>query len=98
MTDANLVLGRLNPGHFLGGEMKLDVAAARAAVERIAAPLGYSGERGLIQMADGIIALATVIMAGRDQADLGRARPRPARVRAVQLRRRRAAARERAGA
>ena len=64
MTDANLVLGRLNPGHFLGGEMKLDVAAARAAVERIASPLGYSGERGLIQMADGIIALATVIMAG----------------------------------
>src|SRR5574342_194707 len=25
ITDANLVLGRLNPDHFLGGEMKLDV-------------------------------------------------------------------------
>src|SRR5262249_23892108 len=64
VTDANLVLGRLNPDHFLGGELKLDVAAARAAVGKIAAPLGYAGERGLIPMADGIIALATVIMAG----------------------------------
>jgi N-methylhydantoinase A len=64
VTDANLVLGRLNPDRFLGGELKLDVAAARACVERIAAPLGYAGPDGLIRMADGIIALATVIMAG----------------------------------
>jgi N-methylhydantoinase A len=64
VTDANLVLGRLNPGHFLGGEMKLDVAAARRAVERIAGPIGYTGPDGAIRMADGIIALATVIMAG----------------------------------
>jgi len=32
--------------------------------ERIATPLGYGGENGMIQMADGIIAIATVIMAG----------------------------------
>jgi N-methylhydantoinase A len=64
VTDANLVLGRLNPGHFLGGEMRLDVAAAREAVARIAGPLGYTGPDGVIRMADGIIALATVIMAG----------------------------------
>jgi N-methylhydantoinase A len=64
VTDANLVLGRLNPGHFLGGELKLDVDAARQAVGRIAGPLGYAGADGLIRMADGIIALATVIMAG----------------------------------
>jgi len=64
VTDANLVLGRLNPGRFLGGEMSLDVAAARRAVQRIGEPLGYAGEDGLIRMADGIIALATVIMAG----------------------------------
>ena len=45
VTDANLVLGRLNPDRFLGGELRLDVAAARAAiVERIAAPLGYAGD------------------------------------------------------
>jgi N-methylhydantoinase A len=64
VTDANLVLGRLNPGHFLGGEMSLDVAAAKRAVEKIAGPLGYTGADGLTQMADGVIALATVIMAG----------------------------------
>jgi N-methylhydantoinase A len=64
VTDANLVLGRLNPAHFLGGELRLDVDAARQAVGRIAGPLGYTGDEGLIRMADGIIALATVIMAG----------------------------------
>jgi N-methylhydantoinase A len=64
VSDANLVLGRLNPDRFLGGELKLDSEAARAAVGKIAAPLGYTGGSGLIAMADGIIALATVIMAG----------------------------------
>ena len=46
MTDANLVLGRLNPDRFLGGELKLDTAAARKAVQKIAQPLGYSGADG----------------------------------------------------
>jgi N-methylhydantoinase A len=65
ITDANLALGRLNPANFLGGEMKLDVAAAQAAIaQRIATPLGYAGESGMNQMADGIISIATVIMAG----------------------------------
>src|SRR6185436_3776655 len=32
--------------------------------ERIATPLGYTGENGMIQMADGIISIAIVIMAG----------------------------------
>jgi N-methylhydantoinase A len=65
VTDANLVLGRLNAGNFLGGEMKLDVGAARRSIaEEIAVPLGYAGESGMIQMADGIISIATVIMAG----------------------------------
>ena len=64
VTDANLVLGRLNPGRFLGGELKLDPAAARKAVQKIAQPLGYSGPDGMTRMADGIISLATVIMAG----------------------------------
>ncbi|MGE5217716.1 MAG: hydantoinase/oxoprolinase family protein [Chloroflexota bacterium] len=65
VTDANLVLGRLNPANFLGGEMKLDVGAAqRSVAEQIATPLGYTGESRMIQMADGIISIATVIMAG----------------------------------
>jgi len=39
VTDADLVLGYLNPDNFLGGEMKLDRAAAEAALARIAARL-----------------------------------------------------------
>ncbi|HMA73545.1 MAG TPA: hydantoinase/oxoprolinase family protein [Xanthobacteraceae bacterium] len=40
ITDANVVLGRLDPDNFLGGQMKLDAAAARRGVaERIAGPL-----------------------------------------------------------
>jgi N-methylhydantoinase A len=65
VTDANLILGRLNAENFLGGEMKLDTdAASRAIAEKIATPLGYEGEAGMIRMADGIISIATVIMAG----------------------------------
>src|SRR5262249_40880777 len=41
VTDANLVLGLLAADRFLGGEMKLDVAAAEAALrDKIATPLG----------------------------------------------------------
>jgi len=41
VTDADLVLGYLDPGSFLGGEMRLDLEAARRAIaEKIAEPLG----------------------------------------------------------
>jgi N-methylhydantoinase A len=40
VTDANLVLGLLDPDRFLGGRARLDVAAAEAAVDRIAEALG----------------------------------------------------------
>jgi N-methylhydantoinase A len=41
ITDANLVLGRLNPDYFLGGEMPLSVEKAQQAIEeRCARPLG----------------------------------------------------------
>jgi N-methylhydantoinase A/oxoprolinase/acetone carboxylase beta subunit len=46
VTDADLVLGYLDPNYFLGGEMRLDAdAAARAVTEHIAAPLGLSLEQ-----------------------------------------------------
>src|SRR5205814_8142415 len=38
VTDANLLLGRLGADRFLGGEMQLDVEAARAALVRVAKP------------------------------------------------------------
>src|SRR5262249_59450958 len=41
VTDLNLILGRLNPDYFLGGEVKLDAERARDAVTRqLARPLG----------------------------------------------------------
>ena len=43
ITDANLVLGRLDPDDFLGGQMVLDAkAAAQGIVEKIAGPLKMS--------------------------------------------------------
>ena len=53
VTDANLVLGRIDPDYFLGGRMKLDVDGARTAlVGRIAHSLDLSLEAA----ADGIAA------------------------------------------
>jgi N-methylhydantoinase A len=41
VTDADLVLGYLDPRYFLGGRMKLDIAGAKAAIMReVAEPLG----------------------------------------------------------
>ncbi len=40
VTDANLVLGRLDPDHFLGGSMKLDTDAALGVIDSLAERLG----------------------------------------------------------
>jgi N-methylhydantoinase A len=40
LTDANVVLGRLNPEYFLGGNLKLDPQRSVAALERLSATLG----------------------------------------------------------
>ncbi len=50
-TDADLVLGYLAPGYFAGGRMKLDLEAARKAIEeKIAKPLGMSIEEAALGM------------------------------------------------
>jgi N-methylhydantoinase A len=59
VTDANVVLGRLNPGYFLGGEISLDVEGARRAIEeRCGEPLGLD----LTQAANGIVEIANAAM------------------------------------
>jgi N-methylhydantoinase A len=64
VTDANLVLGRLAPDRFLGGELALDADAASAALANgIGARLGFVGAAGAVELADGIVSIATVIMA-----------------------------------
>lgn len=54
VTDANLVLGYIDPGYFLGGEIQLDIEGAKMAIERaIAKPLGlstYEAAEGIIQI------------------------------------------------
>jgi N-methylhydantoinase A len=42
VTDADFLLGYLNPDYFAGGEVAVDLPAARAAVERLAARIGLS--------------------------------------------------------
>ncbi|MFZ9500147.1 MAG: hydantoinase/oxoprolinase family protein [Beijerinckiaceae bacterium] len=64
VTDANLVLGRLNAARFLGGELALDVEGAQRALAKLAGPLGFTEPDGVARIADGVLSLATVIMAG----------------------------------
>jgi len=59
VTDANLVLGRLDPSYYLGGEMSLDVEAAKQAIlGKIARPLKLSLE----EAAEGIIKVINASM------------------------------------
>ena len=63
VTDANLVLGRLNCESFLGGEMMLFDGPARDAIEtRLAGPLGYEGRDGVLRAAHGVLTLANLTM------------------------------------
>jgi N-methylhydantoinase A len=58
VTDALVVLGWLRPEQFLGGDMVLDVSAARTAIEQLGATVGMSLE----ETADGIMRLAVANM------------------------------------
>jgi N-methylhydantoinase A len=60
ITDANVVLGRLSPAAFMGGEMQLDAERARHALhERVSRPLNVDLERA----AAGMLEVATSAMA-----------------------------------
>jgi N-methylhydantoinase A len=59
ITDCNLVMGHLSEDNFLGGQMRLDAAAAHSAVEtKIARPLGM----GVVEAAEGIARIIDVKM------------------------------------
>ncbi len=58
VTDANLLLGRLDPGHFLGGRLPLVVASAEAAARPLAEILGLSPD----ELAEGVIRVADAHM------------------------------------
>jgi len=61
VTDADLVLGYLDPAHLLGGALEVDIERARQAIqEKIAAPLGLD----VTQAALGIVNVVNNAMAG----------------------------------
>jgi N-methylhydantoinase A len=63
VTDANLLLGRLDAKYFLGGEMELDPDKSREVVtKRLADPLGYRGEAAAAQAAKGLLTIANLTM------------------------------------
>ena len=66
VTDADLVLGYLDPNYFLGGKMQLDVEGARRALEHTGEPLGMNAE----QVAWGIHQIVNENMANAARAHL----------------------------
>jgi N-methylhydantoinase A len=62
VTDAQVVLGRLDPEHFLGGDLKIDPSLAHAAVEQyVAKPLNLSvtdAALGILRVVNNNMALA----------------------------------------
>jgi N-methylhydantoinase A/oxoprolinase/acetone carboxylase beta subunit len=58
VTDANLLLGRLDAGYFLGGRMALDVDRARAVAASLASRLGLDP----LELAHGVVRVANANM------------------------------------
>lgn len=58
VTDANLLLGRLDPDYFLGGRMPLNPAQSQAAAE----PLARKLKLGIPELAEGVVRVANANM------------------------------------
>lgn len=56
VSDANAILGRLDPKHFLGGRMNLDIKKARKAFEKLAKQI----DKDMVEAAKGVIDVANV--------------------------------------
>jgi N-methylhydantoinase A len=64
-TDANLVLGRLNPAYFLGGQIVLDAEAPRSALRDIGEALGAAPDEAVEVAAHAIVETANENMANQ---------------------------------
>ncbi|MDE0718159.1 MAG: hydantoinase/oxoprolinase family protein [Rhodospirillaceae bacterium] len=64
VTDANLVLGRLDPANFLGGEMTLDTDAAQRVIGSLAEQVGL----GELEAAEGVVTILNSNMANAIRA------------------------------
>ena len=96
VTDANLVLGRIDAERPLGGDLdRLDTDAARAALERhVGEPLGLDA----VDAAAAVVEVANARLAGAIRLISVERGPRPGALRADAVRRRRRPARRRADA
>ena len=65
MTDANLILGRINPDYFLGGQIALDPAAPREALAAIGEALGAEPGEAAESAAHAIVDTANENMANQ---------------------------------
>ena len=73
VTDADLVLGLLNPDYFLGGRMQLDLEAATAAIDRLGRALDMGVNRtawGIRQLVDENMASAARVHAAERGLDI----------------------------
>jgi N-methylhydantoinase A len=61
ITDANLILGRIDAEYFLGGEITLDVDSARSALEE---KCGRLLKMEVVDVAHGVVEIANAAMAG----------------------------------
>jgi N-methylhydantoinase A len=64
VTDANLALGRLDPEHFLGGQMLIDPDPARKVIDGLADRLGMKRE----EAAEGVVTILNSNMANAIRA------------------------------
>jgi len=63
VTDANLVLGRLDPEHFLGGTFRLDAQAAeRGFTKFLAGPARHAGFAYAAELAAGMVSVSNATM------------------------------------
>ena len=85
VTDADLVLGYIDPDYFLGGRRKLDLDRARRAIEtRLAKPLGLS----TVEAAAGIVRIIDSKMSDLIRREVIRSGHLPEDFAPVRLRRR----------
>src|SRR5271167_626568 len=93
LTDANVVLGYINPDHLVGGAVRLNAGKARSAIEEDRAAARHEGRGGRL----GRPFDRRLEHDPRDQGGFERARPRSPRICARRLWRKRAAVRRRDG-
>jgi N-methylhydantoinase A len=70
VTDCYVVAGYVDPDNFLGGRLRLDRAAAVAALEAVAELLGMTGEDRVVRVAQAALRITTAVMSSEIARDL----------------------------